>query len=108
MPGYDRTGPMGAGPGSGWALGRCGIDVAEGLPRSRGVCRGTGRGGAPRGGGRGGCFGGRGMGWHRTPFTSAASLSPLEESEALKAQLTAATNEIAAMKARLEELEKKG
>ena len=48
------------------------------------------------------------MGWHRGPFTSAASLSPSEEAEALKAQLAAAENEIAAMKTRLEELQKKG
>jgi len=108
MPGYDRTGPMGAGPGTGWGLGRCGIYAAEGLRPSRGVPRGIGRGGAPRGGGRGKCFGGRGVGWQWGPFTSAAPLSPAEEAETLKAQLAAAENEIAAMKARLEELEKKG
>jgi len=48
------------------------------------------------------------VGWQWGPFTSAAPLSPAEEAETLKAQLAAAENEIAAMKARLEELEKKG
>jgi hypothetical protein len=47
------------------------------------------------------------MGWYRGPFAGAASLSPAEETEALKAQLAAAEHEIAAMKGRLEEMEKK-
>ena len=47
-----------------------------------------------------------GLGWR--PFAGAASQSPSEEAEALKAQLAAAEDEIAAMKARLEELANKG
>jgi len=108
MPGLDRTGPSGAGPKTGWGLGRCRTYATEGLGTLGGSFRGVGRGGAPWGGGRGRCFGGRGMGWYRLPFAGAASLSLSEEAEALKAQIAAAEDEIAAMKARLEELDKKG
>jgi hypothetical protein len=48
------------------------------------------------------------MGLGRRSFAGAASQSPLEEAEALKVQLAAAEDEIAAMKARLEELANKG
>ena len=41
------------------------------------------------------------------PFARETSLSPLEEAETLKDQLATAEDEVAAMKARLEELEKK-
>ena len=107
MPGLDRTGPLGAGPRTGWGLGRCGAYAADGLRALGGILRGVGRGGAPWGGGRGRCFGGRGMGWNRRPFVGGTVLSPSQEAEALKAQLAAAEDEIAAMKTRLEELETK-
>jgi hypothetical protein len=48
------------------------------------------------------------MGCSRWPFAGGASLSPSEEAKGLKAQLAAADDEIVALKARLEELEKKG
>jgi len=99
---------MGAGPRTGWGLGRCGAYAAEGLRASGGVFRGVGRGGAPWGGGRGRCFGGRGTGLGRRPFAGPASQSPSEEAEALKIQLAAAEDEVAAMKARLDELANKG
>jgi hypothetical protein len=108
MPGFDRTGPFGAGPRTGWGAGLCGIPGARGTGALGGTLRGVGRGGFPWGGGRGRCFGGRGMGWYRWPFVGAAPVPPAEAAEALKAQLAAAQDEIAAMKARLEELEKKG
>jgi len=107
MPGYDRTGPMGAGPRTGRGLGWCGTHAGEGWRRPIGAFRGIGRGFTPWGGGRGRCFGGRGAGWQRAPFTGSAPVSPSEEAEALKAQVAAAETEVAAMKARLEELEKK-
>jgi Family of unknown function (DUF5320) len=108
MPRYDRTGPTGVGPKTGWGAGRCGAYAAEGLRALGGVFRGIGQGALPWGGGRGRCFGGRGrgLGWQR--FAGSAPLSPAGETEALKAQLAAAQDEVAAMKARLEELEKKG
>lgn len=42
------------------------------------------------------------------PFAGAAFQTPSEEAEALKVQLAAAQDEIAAMKARLDELANKG
>lgn len=108
MPRYDRTGPAGAGPRTGWALGRCAAYAAGGLRTLGGMVRGVGQGGFPWGGGRGRCFGGRGMGLSSRPFAGTVSQSPSEEAEALRVQLAAAENEIAAMKARLEELANKG
>ena len=35
MPRNDRTGPMGAGPGTGWGLGYCGGDEAPGFGNPR-------------------------------------------------------------------------
>jgi len=108
MPGYDRTGPMGAGPITGWGRGRCGAYAAEGLRALRGVFRGMGQGGFPWGRGRGRRFdaGGRGFGWGG--FPGGPTVSPSDEAEMLRAQLTAAEAEIGAMKTRLEELERKG
>jgi hypothetical protein len=48
------------------------------------------------------------MGLGLRSFAGEASQSPSEEAEALRVQLAAADNEIAAMKARLEELANKG
>jgi hypothetical protein len=48
------------------------------------------------------------MGLGRRPFAGATFQSTSEEAEALKVQLAAAEDEIAAMKARLEELANKG
>jgi len=107
MPGFDRTGPLGSGPRTGWGRGRCGSYAAEASRPSQGDLLGIGRGAVPWGGGRGRCFGGRAMRWHRMPFARETSLSPLEEAETLKDQLATAEDEVAAMKARLEELEKK-
>jgi hypothetical protein len=83
MPGLNRTGPLGGGPGTGRGLGLCG--TAGKSPRFSwgGFFRGIGRGGAPWGGGA------------------------YDEVEALRAGITAAKEEIAAMEARLSELEKK-
>ena len=108
MPRYDRTGTAGAGPRTGWGLGRCGAYASGGLRTLGGVFRGVGQGGFASGGGRGRCFGGQGMGLGWRPFAGAPSQSPSEEAEALKAQLAAAEDAIAAMKARLEELANKG
>jgi hypothetical protein len=108
MPRYDRTGPAGAGPRTGWGLGRCAAYAAGGLSTSEGVFRGRGQGGFAWAGGGGRCFGGQGMGLGRRPFAGTPSQSPSEEAEALKVQLAAAEDEIAAMKARLEELANKG
>jgi len=114
MPRQDRTGPMGAGPRTGWGMGLCGTEAGRSL--YPGGFRGLGRGGAPWGGGRGRCRGGFFGGWGGRffggwggrswwPFSSGAPLSTEQEAEALKAELTAAREDLAAMEARLKELE---
>jgi len=104
MPGFDRRGPGGAGPRTGWGRGQCGQATGTGSFSWSGFLRGIGRGGLPWGGGRGRCFGGGG--W-RLPFGGSASATPTQEAEALKAEIAAAKEEIAAMEAHLNELEKK-
>ncbi|NWG00282.1 MAG: DUF5320 domain-containing protein [Thermoanaerobaculaceae bacterium] len=70
MPGFDRTGPRGQGPRTGWGRGGCHPATGEAV-----APRGVGQGGAPWGGGRGCCWGGgrgrrchAGLGspWHDT------------------------------------------
>ena len=76
MPGFDGTGPRGAGPMTGGARGFCqpergpaphgGNSSSERYsccPCPFDVPRGVGRGGLPRGGGRGRAFGGGRGGW---------------------------------------------
>jgi len=45
MPRFNRTGPWGAGPGTGWGLGPCGAGMAwrRGRRRGRGINRGFNR-----------------------------------------------------------------
>lgn len=105
MPGYDRTGPAGASPKTGWGRGLCGRIAGRGTGYVGEFFRGVGRGGAPSGGGRGRCFGGRG-GWLGRAVGSDPSLSPEQEAQTLKAELQAARTEIADLEARLAELEK--
>jgi len=96
MPRYDRTGPMGAGPGTG--RGNCrqrpGLSQFGGVVDNSGVL-GAGR---TRGGFRGRCLGVRGF--------RGQSAGATGEVEALRATLSAAKEEIAVMEARLAELEK--
>lgn len=105
MPGFDRKGPSGAGAGTGRGRGPCGQGAGASRTGSGSFGRGAGRGGAPWGGGRGRCQGGWGF---RPPFAGAASATSSEEAEALKAEIAAAKDDIAAMEARLRELEQKG
>ncbi|PIE31280.1 hypothetical protein CSA56_18850 [candidate division KSB3 bacterium] len=61
MPGFDRTGPMGHGPGTGGGFGYCSPSADENV---RGTASyGVGRGGIPCGGGRGFAFGGGRSAW---------------------------------------------
>lgn len=104
MPGFDRTGPMGAGPRTGWGRGLCGTATGAGGFSRRGLFGGLGRGGLPWGGGRGRCFGGA----FRGPlFGAGVPTSAADEADAIRAELRAARETIAAMEARLAELEKK-
>ena len=60
MPGFDQSGPMGAGPMTGGARGRCGTPVAE-YGRTRSGVPAIGRGQGNRHGARGGRRSGRRM-----------------------------------------------
>ena len=105
MPGYDRTGPRGAGPGTGGGWGLCFNRPGRGQFFGSLPWRGIGRGSMPWGGGRGRCFGGRG-GWGGR-FAWGGTPSPSDEVEMLRADLSAAKEQVAAMQARLSELEGK-
>jgi hypothetical protein len=107
MPGFDRTGPMGAGPGSGRGLGPCGAG------RRRGFDRGFYRGAWGRGRGRG--FGVRprwGLGPRQFgpfgPRGISASGSPPDELAALREKAAYLRSELEAVHKRLDELEASG
>jgi hypothetical protein len=114
MPGFDRTGPMGAGPMTGGARGRCNPATAGTIPASAGGYV-YGRGLAMRRGFRGG-FGpgqGRGRGYGRGyggySFVSAPTYPADSAAEIamLKAQADYMKNSLDAINTRISELEKK-
>jgi len=118
MPGFDQTGPMGAGPMTGGARGFC-SPAAAGYPypvmgggfRGPGLRRGFRGGYAPgRGYGRG--FGRRGVypAWggrfgpaYDDPYTP----DPKGELDMLRAEAAAVKNDLDAINRRIDELEKK-
>ena len=111
MPGYDGTGPMGAGPMTGWGRGYCnpaGRTHGPAYGWSPGYGRGYGRG---RGFGRG--FGWRrgpgfAMGWH-TPYPAAGSqgaMNPADELEVLREEAEAMKRDLEAVNHRIVEIEK--
>ena len=79
MPGYDRTGPAGQGPGTGGGFGFCGPEAQDADAGLRGYGRGFGRGGRglQRGFRRGFCFFGRGR--------NAAGFGPLRTGGTIQA-----------------------
>ncbi len=85
MPNRNGTGPLGAGPLTGRGMGPCG-----------------GYGRASYGGGRGFGFG-RGRGWFPFANTNGA-ISADDEKQALNSQISLLTEEIDAIKKRIEEL----
>jgi len=87
MPGFDGTGPMGAGALTGGGFGRCGGGAALGRPgRGRGYRCAGGRGG---GGGRG---------FYTTPTAQ-------DEARALRARADFLRGDLEAIQRRLSELE---
>jgi hypothetical protein len=89
MPGGDRTGPLGLGPGTGWGRGPC---FGFGAPGYR--------------------FGGRGRGFRRGfrsfgfgPFWGAPPVAPVDEASLLKNQISAMENALAEARKQLNEIE---
>jgi len=118
MPGYDRTGPMGAGPMTGGARGFCN-PAAAGYPlrfagggfRGGGLRRGFRGGYGPgRGYGRGFGWGGVYPAWGGSPgpaYGYPYSVDPKDEMEMLRSEAAAVKNDLDAINRRIEELEKK-
>lgn len=103
MPGYDGTGPMGAGPGTGWGRGPCGAGRRRGFSRfGRGV-RGfqpfVGEWGRPRWGRR--AYGYRSF----APGAGPVYGAPQDEAQALKEEAAYLQSELEAIQRRLAELE---
>ena len=128
MPGFDGTGPMGAGPMTGGARGFCnpasadygpiyggGFGYGRGFGRGRGFRRGFGQG---RGWGRGY---GRGFGWRTfSPAWGAGygpaygpvygnpyGMSPEDELNMLRNEADAVRSDLEGINKRIEELEAK-
>ena len=105
MPRGDRTGPMGAGPMTGRAMGSCTGIAAQGITnfgRGQGCGMGVGRGGGfGRGGGRG-----VGRGWG---LPAAGIVPPTSEQEiaVLKQQAQQIGAELERIQGRIQELEAK-
>ena len=116
MPGFDRTGPMGAGPMTGGTKGRCNPARAETIPTyARGY--GYGRGLGLRRGFRGG-FGtgaglrrgyGRGYGWEWYPPVAGPvyPANAADEMDMLKAEADYLKESFDAINARIDALENK-
>ena len=114
MPGFDRTGPMGAGPMTGGARGRCNPATAGTIPAyagGYGYGRGLGlrqgfRGGYGPGQGRGRGYG-RGYGGYPFVGVPAVPVDTAAEIDMLKAQADSMKNSLDAIYSRIDELEKK-
>lgn len=114
MPGFDQTGPMGAGPMSGGARGRCNPAMAGNIPayaggygygRGLGLRRGF-RGGYGPGAGRG-RGGGRGYGWLPPAAGPAYPMDAAGEMDMLRADADYLKKSLEAINKRIEELEDK-
>jgi hypothetical protein len=114
MPGFDQTGPMGAGPMTGGARGRCNPATSTAIPAysgGYGYGRGLGRRRGFRGGygpdaGRGRGYG-RGYGWYPPAAVPAYSADTSDEMNMLKADADYMKTSLDAINKRIEELEKK-
>jgi len=114
MPGFDRAGPMGAGPMTGGARGRCNPATAGTIPAGTGGCgygRGLGlrrgfRGGSGPGMGRGRGYG-RGYGGYPPAAGSAYPMDAASEMDMLKADADYLEKSMEAINNRIDELENK-
>jgi len=111
MPGFDRTGPMGAGPMTGGARGLCN-PATRGNVAAYGGGYGYGRGLGLRRGFRGGYgagmgYGrgyGRGYGWY--PPAAGAPVDSTADIDMLKAQADYLKSSLDAVNRRIDELDK--
>ena len=112
MPGFDRTGPMGAGPMTGGARGRCNPATAGTIPafgggygygRGLGLRRGF-RGGLGPGMGRG--FG-RGYRWYPPAVGPVFPADSASEMDMLKADADYIQKSLDAINKRIDELSRK-
>lgn len=114
MPGLDRTGPMGAGPMTGGARGRCNPAAASNVSPAYGGRYQFGPGYGRFRGRRGGFGPGRGFGrgyganyeWHPAAAGQWPAVAPADEVEALKAEADYLKRSMDAVNARIAELEK--
>jgi len=114
MPGFNGSGPMGAGPMTGWGRGLCGRPAGAGnLPATgRGYGFGYGRGmgfrrGAGRGLGRG--YGPAAGGYGTLPETGYGyPASKADQIEMLRSNAEAMQNSLEAIQQKIAELEKQG
>jgi hypothetical protein len=120
MPGFNRTGPMGAGPMTGGGRGLCNPATAasaraftgvSGYGGGLGLRRGfRGGGGFGRGAGMGRGYGrgyGMGYGWYPPTMGPAFPYSGADEMEMLRAEANYLKESLEAIKTRMDELEKK-
>ena len=114
IPGFDRTGPMGAGPMTGGAKGRC-IPANTGIRPTYSADFGYGRARGPRRGSRGGIGPGwaRGRGFGRGYRRYSPAANPAEPTDAasemdmLKAEAAGIQKSLEAVKKRLDEIGEK-
>jgi len=114
MPGFNQTGPMGAGPMTGGARGRCNPATSAAIPAYNGGF-GYGRGLGLRRGFRGGYGPDRGRGrgfargyeWYPPATVPAYSAGTSDEMNMLKADADFMKTSLDAINKRIEELEKK-
>ena len=110
MPGYDRTGPVGAGPKTGGARGLCNSAAVGTIPAFAGGRRGYGRGLALRRGFRGGFDPGMGRGfgrgyrWYPPALGSSYPAEAASEMDMLKADADYLQKSLDAINQRIDEL----
>ena len=102
MPGFDRTGPEGRGPLTGWGRGYCGASSAHDWPRFRGF-GGGGRGWRNRFFGAGM----RGRFWYDYPARYEAPLSDEEELKLLQEEASYYEKELKHIREDIEQLKSK-
>ncbi len=114
MPGFDRTGPLGAGPMTGGAKGRCNPATTGTFPaftsgygygRALGLRRGF-RGGFGPGQGRGRGYG-RGYGWYPPVAGAVHPVEAVDEMGMLKAQADYMKKSLDSIQRRIDELGEK-